>query len=87
MDRQQQHFAQRSALSQVTASDAKLKKLQDYCQRLRELLELPRVPVSQASQSLIRYCSTTKDPLVPSVWGPPPQDPWAPQGKSCCSIA
>ncbi|KAG9318571.1 hypothetical protein JVU11DRAFT_663 [Chiua virens] len=41
--------------------------------------------------SLIRHCKTTKDHLVPSVWGPvqKAEDPYAPQGSrgpNCCNI-
>lgn len=39
---------------------------------------------------LIRYCKTTRDHLVPSVWGiiPKAEDPYAAQtgGGGCCSI-
>ncbi|KAF7295426.1 G-protein gamma subunit [Mycena indigotica] len=35
--------------------------------------------------SLIRYCKTTKDHLVPSVWGPvgKGEDPYAPPAQGC----
>jgi guanine nucleotide-binding protein subunit gamma len=35
--------------------------------------------------SLIRYCKTTRDVLVPSVWGPvdKKEDPYAPGGGGC----
>ncbi|KAJ7905792.1 G-protein gamma subunit [Mycena olivaceomarginata] len=57
--------------------------------RLREDLARPRVRVSEASASLIRYCKTTKDHLVPSVWGPVgrAEDPYGAQTKGCqCSV-
>ncbi|KAK7020422.1 G-protein gamma subunit [Favolaschia claudopus] len=50
-------------------SELKLRRLTEHNQRLREDLARPRVRVSEASASLIRYCKTTKDHLVPSVWG------------------
>ncbi|KAF8077671.1 G-protein gamma subunit [Lyophyllum atratum] len=74
-----------------TMSDLKLRRLVEHNQRLREDLARPRVRVSEASASLIRYCKTTKDHLVPSVWGPvgKSDDPYGPTGTggcSCCSI-
>ena len=55
------------------------------------------MPVEQAEiltldlcdRSLIRYCKTTKDHLVPSVWGPVgrAEDPYGAQTKGCqCSV-
>jgi len=72
-------------------SDLKLRRLVEHNQRLREDLARPRVKVSEASASLIRYCKTTKDHLVPSVWGPvgKSDDPYGQKGNgtcSCCSI-
>ncbi|KAH9928478.1 G-protein gamma subunit [Epithele typhae] len=72
-------------------SELKLRRLTEHNQRLREDLARPRIRVSEASASLIRYCKTTKDPLVPSVWGPVPRadDPYQSQGgagKGCCTI-
>lgn len=45
--------------------------------------------LSLARCSLIRYCRTTRDFLVPSVWGPVQkhEDPYAPQGGGgCCEV-
>ncbi|KAI8143780.1 G-protein gamma subunit [Fennellomyces sp. T-0311] len=70
-------------------SEAKLNRLLEYNQRLRELLDIPRTTVSDASSRLIDYCKTTKDPMVPSVWGPidKKDDPFAPtSGSGCCSV-
>ncbi|KAJ2725834.1 hypothetical protein GGI07_001041 [Coemansia sp. Benny D115] len=69
-------------------SEHRLRKLVEYNSRLREQLELPRVPVSQASEALIAYTQNTKDFLLPSIWGPPSQDPFASQsGGGCgCSV-
>ncbi|KAI0807944.1 G-protein gamma subunit [Fomes fomentarius] len=72
-------------------SELKLRRLTEHNQRLREDLARPRIRVSEASASLIRYCKTTKDPLVPSVWGPVPRadDPYQSQGgtgKGCCVV-
>jgi len=74
-----------------TMSDLKLRRLIEHNQRLREDLARPRMKVSEASTSLIRYCKATKDHLVPSVWGPVGRadDPYGQQtagGCSCCSI-
>ncbi|KAI6005862.1 hypothetical protein PISMIDRAFT_670074 [Pisolithus microcarpus 441] len=72
-------------------SELRYRRLLEHNQRLREDLARPRIRVSEASASLIRYCKTTKDPLVPSVWGPvqKAEDPYALQGSrgiNCCSI-
>ncbi|KAJ7343197.1 G-protein gamma subunit [Mycena leptocephala] len=70
-------------------SELKLRRVIEHNQRLREDLARPRVRVSEASASLIRYCKTTKDHLVPSVWGPVgrAEDPYGAQTKGCqCSI-
>ncbi|KAI0636437.1 G-protein gamma subunit [Trametes polyzona] len=72
-------------------SELKLRRLTEHNQRLREDLARPRIRVSEASASLIRYCKTTKDPLVPSVWGPVPRadDPYQNQnntGTNCCVV-
>ncbi|KAJ7074188.1 hypothetical protein C8F01DRAFT_970487 [Mycena amicta] len=57
-------------------SELKLRRLTEHNQRLREDLARPR---------LIRYCKTTKDHLVPSVWGPvgKGEDPYAPPAQGC----
>ncbi|VDB97590.1 unnamed protein product [Peniophora sp. CBMAI 1063] len=64
-------------------SELKLRRLTEHNQRLRDDLARPRIRVSEASASLIRYCKTTKDHLVPSVWGPvgKGEDPYAPQAS------
>ncbi|SGY60359.1 BQ5605_C007g04419 [Microbotryum silenes-dioicae] len=73
-------------------SELKLRRLTEHNQRLREDLERQRVRVSEASASLIRYCKTTRDYLVPSVWGPVEKgsDPYAAAasggGGGCCMI-
>ncbi|EGN95537.1 hypothetical protein SERLA73DRAFT_60141 [Serpula lacrymans var. lacrymans S7.3] len=72
-------------------SELRYRRLLEHNQRLREDLARPRIRVSEASASLIRYCKTTRDHLVPSVWGPVgrSEDPYAPQGTkgpNCCVI-
>jgi len=70
-------------------SELRLRRLLEHNERLREDLVRPRVRISEASASLIRYCKTTKDYLVPSVWGSVAQgeDPYGSQTKGCsCSI-
>ncbi|OWZ74827.1 guanine nucleotide-binding protein subunit gamma, other [Cryptococcus neoformans Bt85] len=69
-------------------TELKLRRLMEHNHRLREELARPRVTVSIASISLINYCRATKDPLIPSVWGPLPrsEDPYAPVEQAvCCS--
>ncbi|KAL7751731.1 Guanine nucleotide-binding protein subunit gamma [Sorochytrium milnesiophthora] len=72
-------------------SELKLKKLLELNNRLKEQLDMPRLTVSDASQSLIKYVKTTKDFLVPSVWGTvdKKEDPYGPVGGPCaaCTIA
>lgn len=70
----------------TSMAELKLRRLNEHNARLREDLARPRVRVSEASISLIRYCSNTKDPLLPSVWGPPGkgEDPYAPPDTGCC---
>jgi len=71
-------------------SELRLRRVLEHNQRLREDLARPRVRVSEASASLIRHCKTTKDHLVPSVWGPVGrnEDPYGPQGGGfkCCVV-
>ncbi|KAH9956621.1 G-protein gamma subunit [Russula dissimulans] len=78
-----------SSRPKQSMSELKLRRLLEHNQRLREDLGRPRIRVSEASASLIRYCKTTTDHLVPSVWGPvgKNEDPYAPQtGSGCCSV-
>ncbi|KAJ3736056.1 guanine nucleotide binding protein gamma subunit [Lentinula guzmanii] len=70
-------------------SELKLRRLLEHNARLKDDLARPRVRVSEASASLIRYCKTTKDHLVPSVWGPvgKSEDPYGQSsGGKCCSV-
>ncbi|KAL7410655.1 G-protein gamma subunit [Mrakia frigida] len=68
--------------------ELKLRRLTEHNQRLTDDLQRPRVRVSEASQSLIRFCKTTRDPLVPSVWGviDKKDDPFAPPATGCCVV-
>ncbi|KFY11353.1 hypothetical protein V491_07240 [Pseudogymnoascus sp. VKM F-3775] len=62
-------------------ADLKLRRLTELNNRLREDLERERIPVSQAARSIIAYTNTTRDFMVPSVWGPVDKkdDPYTPQ--------
>ncbi|GAA5874392.1 hypothetical protein JCM3774_005024 [Rhodotorula dairenensis] len=76
-------------VGKLSMSDLKLRRLTEHNQRLRDDYELKRIRVSEASSDLIRYCKTTRDYLVPSVWGPiqKGEDPYAPQPSGgCCEI-
>ena len=44
------------------------------------------VPPLNRPASLIKYCKTTKDYLIPSVWGTvsKAEDPYAPQAQEGC---
>ncbi|KAG2207892.1 G-protein gamma subunit [Mucor mucedo] len=70
-------------------SEAKLGRLLEYNRNLRDQLDIPRITISEASTSLITYCKQTRDPLVPSVWGPidKKDDPFTPTNHGgCCTI-
>ncbi|TIA91854.1 hypothetical protein E3P92_01543 [Wallemia ichthyophaga] len=69
-------------------SELKLRRLNEHNQRLKDDYARPRINVSEASQGLIRFCNSTKDYLIPSVWGPvdKKEDPYAPQGGGCCVV-
>ncbi|KAI0950078.1 Guanine nucleotide-binding protein subunit gamma 1 [Taiwanofungus camphoratus] len=73
----------------MSTSELKLRRLAEHNQRLKEDLARPRIRVSEASVSLIRYCKSTKDYLVPSVWGTvsKAEDPFgAPPASGCQCI-
>ncbi|OIW33461.1 hypothetical protein CONLIGDRAFT_640584 [Coniochaeta ligniaria NRRL 30616] len=69
-------------------ADLKLRRLTELNNRLREDLERDRIPVSQAAKSIIAYCNSTRDYMVPSVWGvvPKGEDPYAPQQSGGCCV-
>jgi hypothetical protein len=53
-------------------SELKLRRLLEHNTRLREDLGRPRIRVSEASASIIRYCKTTTDHLVSLSLHPSP---------------
>ncbi|KAI8884329.1 G-protein gamma subunit [Backusella circina FSU 941] len=69
-------------------SEAKLARLLEYNKNLKEQLDIPRITISEASTSLISYCKETKDPMLPSIWGPidKKDDPFAPTNSSGCCV-
>ncbi|KAK3340402.1 hypothetical protein B0H65DRAFT_510546 [Neurospora tetraspora] len=84
-------------------ADLKLRRLTELNNRLREDLERERIPsfgtfagrnsmrltvVSFSPYSIIAYCNSTRDYMVPSVWGPVPksEDPYLPQQSSGCCV-
>lgn len=69
-------------------ADLKLRRLTELNNRLREDLDRERIPVSQASKSIIAYCNSTRDYMVPSVWSivPKSEDPYAPQQSGGCCV-
>ncbi|KAI8381238.1 G-protein gamma-like domain-containing protein [Radiomyces spectabilis] len=70
-----------------TVSETKLRKILELNDKLKEQLEIPRIPVSEASRSLIEYCQTNRDLMIPSVWGSRNPDPFAePAGGCGCSM-
>ncbi|KAG0338745.1 hypothetical protein BG000_003467 [Podila horticola] len=70
-----------------SVSDQKLKRFLEHNQRLKEQLEMRRISVSEASQSLIQYVSNTRDALIPIIWGTIGSDPFSKQTTSCCTIS
>ncbi|PVU87755.1 hypothetical protein BB559_005899 [Furculomyces boomerangus] len=60
----------------LNKAERQLLKLQKYNSQLRNELKMQRIHVSEASNSLIEYCSNTRDYKVPSVWGKPQTDPF-----------
>ncbi|KAJ3217199.1 hypothetical protein HDU67_008328 [Dinochytrium kinnereticum] len=68
-----------------TQSEKKLQRLIEYNAQLHESLNRNRMPVSQASYELVKFCSETPDPLLPSVWGERTEDPFT-DSASCCTI-
>lgn len=69
-------------------ADLKLRRLTELNNRLREDLDRERIPVSRAAESIIAYCNSTRDYMVPSVWGTVPrsEDPYAPQQSGGCCV-
>ncbi|CAO3629322.1 GGL domain-containing protein [Cunninghamella echinulata] len=69
-------------------AELKLRRLLMQNLSLRAQLEVSRLPVSEASQTLIDYCSNTQDPFLPSVWGEKQEDPFGQSKKKwmCCNV-
>lgn len=70
-------------------ADLKLRRLTELNARLREDLERERIPVSQAAKSILNYTNSTKDYMVPSIWGSidKKDDPYTPQQSGgCCTV-
>ncbi|ORE03675.1 hypothetical protein BCV72DRAFT_212782 [Rhizopus microsporus var. microsporus] len=74
-------------MSKQTISETKLRKLLELNQKLKEQLDISRVPISEASRSLIEYCQTTQDMMIPSIWGSKNSDPFTEPTAGCgCSL-
>ncbi|KAF9960690.1 hypothetical protein BGZ72_006260 [Mortierella alpina] len=76
-----------SVTGSAGVSDVKLKRFLEHNQRLKEQLEMRRISVSEASQSLIQFVTSTKDSLLPSLWGIAPSDPFSKPSTGCCTIS
>ncbi|KAI8800470.1 G-protein gamma-like domain-containing protein [Cladochytrium replicatum] len=65
--------------------EQKLRRLIEHSMRLREQLDIRRITVSEASNSLVTFVTSTPDPLLPSVWGPVDKkdDPFAAPSGGC----
>ncbi|CAG7845924.1 SubName: Full=Uncharacterized protein {ECO:0000313/EMBL:CCA77979.1} [Serendipita indica DSM 11827] len=72
-------------------AELKLHRINQHIARLRDDVVRPRARVSEASSSLIRYMKTTKDPLLPSLWGTvaKEEDPFhqPDANKGCCIVS
>ena len=73
-------------------AEIKFRRLSELSIRLKEDHDRPRIKVSEASGDLINYCKSTKDHMIPSIWGAldKREDPYAPQqsgsGSNCCIL-
>ncbi|UNI21287.1 Guanine nucleotide-binding protein subunit gamma [Purpureocillium takamizusanense] len=75
-------------LSREARAQLQLKRIEKINLRQQEELGRERVPVSVAAMSIVKYCSETKDYMVPSAWGriPRDEDPYATkQSNGCCT--
>ncbi|GAA5808344.1 hypothetical protein MFLAVUS_001734 [Mucor flavus] len=66
-----------------TVSETKLKKILEANIKLKQQLDISRIPVSEASRSLIEYCQSNTDLMIPSVWGNRHPDPFAEPANGC----
>ncbi|KAJ1984850.1 hypothetical protein H4R34_000389 [Dimargaris verticillata] len=74
---------------QISMSEARYRRLEIRVERLREQLDLDRIPVSQASLMLIEYTQQTPDAFLPSLWGTMADHPFAastPGSNTCCRL-
>ncbi|KAI8990054.1 G-protein gamma subunit [Pilobolus umbonatus] len=70
-------------MARQTVSETKLRKLVEMNNKLKEQLNLPRIPISEASRSIIDYCQATNDLMLPSVWGNRHPDPFTEPANGC----
>ncbi|OMJ09781.1 Guanine nucleotide-binding protein subunit gamma [Smittium culicis] len=71
----------------LNRAERQLNRLIETNRLLTEDLQLERIPVSEASQSIIEFTTTKKDYLLKSIWGKPPVDPFTEeQDETCCSV-
>ncbi|KAG0222543.1 G-protein gamma subunit [Mortierella sp. GBAus27b] len=69
-------------------TEMRLQRQLEHNRRLREQFELERIPVSEASALLIKYCMSNRDIFVTQVWGDlaKHEDPFMAQPKGCCRL-
>ncbi|KAG5437493.1 hypothetical protein PCANB_000921 [Pneumocystis canis] len=82
-------FGTHEKCSKLTMSELKLRRMAELNSRLKEELERQRIPVSEACQSLIMFTTSTKDAMLPSIWGPIDRrnDPFSPKKAfTCCNL-
>ncbi|KAG4302802.1 hypothetical protein PCK1_000962 [Pneumocystis canis] len=82
-------FGSHERCSKLTMSELKLYRMNELNGRLKEDLERHRIPVSEACQSLIIFTTSTKDAMLPSIWGQGDRrnDPFSPKrAATCCNL-
>ena len=51
------------------AQEGRLEKLRKANDQLKREASVSRIAVSEVAAHIIKFCTDTKDPLLPSVWG------------------
>ncbi len=55
-------------------SQLKFQRIKQQNTKLQEILEMERIHASNACLSIIEYCNTHEDKLIPSIWGTTTED-------------
>ncbi|RCH93914.1 hypothetical protein CU098_007090 [Rhizopus stolonifer] len=70
-------------MTSPSVSETKLKRLLELNVQLKEQLDIPRVPVSEASKALIDFCQSNSDVMIPTLWGHKQTDPFIEPVNGC----